>query len=261
MHESRPDGPVVSPEVSVIWKPLQRLFADGSPASSVAILYFDVGSGRRLPFAAITRTRRNRLVLWPPSDARRAWRFQDGSDFHVHHVTLELDNGTTHLTHFDASNNRVHRADGWRLLPSQGGSRLWLVGAFKLAVLEKQVGVVEQSVNMPVADSARRHREFERYASQLAHIDIRTPPVRGDCLIAAIHLLSSDPQRDQLDRAHFPMAPFWNELIDDWPDGDKFPVGVTGVQLGEQRLLVQTVSPLGRLRGACFLAGPTRERK
>jgi hypothetical protein len=52
--------------MSVFWKPLYRLFDDGNPIDPVTILLYDLGPEKRLPFAALAKTRGNRLVLWPP---------------------------------------------------------------------------------------------------------------------------------------------------------------------------------------------------
>src|SRR5947208_3047169 len=92
--------PDIEPEASVFWKPLQRLFANGNPIDPVTILYYDLGEKGRLPFAAIGKTRGNRLILWPPSDARRPGEFASGDTFAMHHVTLELSSGETHFTNY-----------------------------------------------------------------------------------------------------------------------------------------------------------------
>lgn len=252
--EARAGLPDVSPEVSVFWKPLRRLFEDGSPIGPVTVLFYDVANGRHLPFAAVAKTRGNRLILWPPWDALEPGEFADGNTFPVHHVTLELANGETHFTCLEADGQRVHEGRGWKLATSEDGLKLWLVGAFHVASLESQVGALEQSVKMPKADAKRREDEFRRYAAEMTRRQINTPPLRGDCYVTVIHLLPDSASfRGPVKPAHFPMGSFWNDWIDGWPDGDNFQIVPTGINVGGVNLLLLTASPLGRLKGACFL--------
>ncbi len=253
-EEARAGLPDVSPNVSVFWKPLRRLFEDGSPIDSTTVLFYGVVNGRSLPFASIAKTKGNRLVLWPPSDALEPGEFADGSTFPIHHATLELSNGETHFTRFDADGQRIHEDRGWKLTGFAGGVELWLIGAFRVASLEKQVGALEQNVKMPNTDSKRREDEFRRYAAQMTRKQISTPPLRGDCYVTMIHLLpDSESFRGQVKPAHFPMGSFWNDWIDGWPDADNFQIVPTGINVGGVNLLLLTASPLGRLKGACFL--------
>src|SRR3990172_6070693 len=120
-EEDRAGLPDVSPDESVFWKPLHRLFHDGSPIDPVTVLSYQVGEGKCLPFAAITRTRGNRLVLWPPSDCLEPGEFTDGHTFPIHHATLELRNGETHFTRFDLNSQRVHEDRGWKLTTLHDG--------------------------------------------------------------------------------------------------------------------------------------------
>lgn len=248
----------ICPFSSVIWKPLHRLLGDGNPIDPVTILYFDLGPKRRLPFAAISKTRGNRLVLWPPSDARQTGDFATGDRFAVHHITLELANGQTHFTRFDEASNREHVDRGWKLIPSSDGLSLWLIAAFKVDLLERQIGALEQNVKMPTSDSGRRVEEFKRYAATLSHFHAVTPALRGDSFIAVIHLMEGTTFRGPIEPHHFPMGSFWNDWFEDWPDGDNFQIAPSGVNIGGVNLVVLTASPLGRLKGACFF-GSKRE--
>ena len=251
---ARAGEPNVAPDVSVFWKPLERLFRDGNPVDPVTVLLYDMGDGKRLPFAAIAKTRNNRLILWPPSSAAEPGEFADGHPFPVHHVTLELANGETHFTRFDKESRRIHEDPDWKLASLEGGARLWLVCAFRVALLEKQIGIVEGSIGAPRTDSKRREDEFRRYAAMMTTLVVGTPPLRGDCFVTVIHLLpDSTGVRTLAKPSHFPMGSFWNDWIDAWPDGDKFPVAPTEINIGGVNLLLLTGSPLGRLKGACIL--------
>jgi hypothetical protein len=253
-EEARAGLADVSPDVSVIWKPLHRLLQDGNPIDPVTILFYDIGDDRRLPFAAVAKTRGNRLVLWPPSDAREPGEFADGDTFPVHHATLELSNGETHFTRFDANGQRIHQGRGWKLASFKDGLRLWLIGAFHVALLEKQVGALEQDVKVPTRDSKRRLDEFRRYAAQMGHLAVSTPPLRGDCFITVIHLLPDSASfRGPVKPTHFPTGGFWGDWIDGWPDGDTFQIAPTPINVGGVNLLLLTASPVGHLKGACFL--------
>ncbi len=254
-EEARAGLPDVSPNVSVFWKPLRHLFEDGNPIDPVTVLFYDVGNGRHLPFAAVAKTRGNRLILWPPSDALQVGEFADGHSFPVHHVTLELPNGATHFTRFDANGQRIHDDRVWKLGSFEDGLKLWMIGAFHVAFLEKQVGALEQNVKIPEKKNPeRRVREYERYAAEMTRRQINTPPLRGDCYVTVIHLLSDSASfRGPVKPAHFPMGSFWNDWIDGWPDGDSFQIVPTGINVGGVNLLLLTASPLGCLRGACFL--------
>lgn len=253
--QARAEGPMLSPEVSVFWKPLRRMLEDGNPIDPVTILFYDVGDKRYLPFAAVSRTRGNRLILWPPSDARELGEFADGGAFPVHHVTLELSNGETHFTRYADDGQRIHDGRSWKLGADADGTRLWLIGAFAVELLERQVGALEQRVKMPTSDSQRRTDEYARYAASMTTVAINTPPLRGDCFVTVIHVL---PESASIPEAsvpsHFPMGSFWNNWIDGWPDGDKFPIVPTTVNVGGLNLLLFTASPLGRLKGVCYLA-------
>jgi len=254
LEQARAGLPDVSPDASVFWKPLQRLFQDGNPIDPVTILFYDMGDGRRLPFVAIARTPGNRIILWPPSDALEPGEFADGHTFPVHHATLELPNGETHFTRFDPNGQRIHEDHGWKLASLEDGLRLWLIGAFHVALLEKQIGALERDVKMPQSDSKRREEEFLRYASQMTRVAINTPPLRGDCFVTVIHLLPDGANfRGPVKPAHFPMGSFWNDWIDGWSDDDTFQVAPTEINVGGVNILLLTASPLGHLKGACFL--------
>jgi len=254
--EARAGLPDVSPQESVFWKPLRRLFEDGNPVDPVTVLFYDVGNARQLPFAAVGKTRGDRLILWPPWDALEPGVFEDGRTFPIHHATLELSNGETHFTRFDADGQRVHQDRGWKLAAFEGGLKLWLIGAFRVALLERQVGALEQNVKMPNTDSKRREDEFRRYAEQMTRTQISTPPLRGDCFVTVIHLLPDSASfHGPVKATHFPMGSFWNDWIDGWADGDNFQIAPTRINVGGVNLLLLTASPLGRLKGACFFGG------
>jgi hypothetical protein len=255
-EQARAGLPDISPDLSVYWKPLHRLFVpkDGTPLPPVTILLYDLGNENRLPFAAIAKTRKNRLILWPPSHAHKPHEFAEGDAFPIHHVTLELSNGKTHFTRFDPNSKRIQEGRGWKLAALKNGLKLWLIGAFQVAYLEKQIGVVGGKITMPKTDSKRREDEFRRYAEQMTSVAINTPPLRGDCLITVIHLLpDSTSFCGPIGPAHFPMGSFWNEWIEEWPDGDKFQAVSTPINVGGVNLLLLTAAPLGRLKSACFL--------
>jgi hypothetical protein len=253
-EQERAGLPDVSPHVSVFSRPLQRLFQNGNPIDAVKVLFYNIGDGRHLPFAAISKTRGNRLVLWPPSDALEPGEFADGHTFAVDHATLELVNGKTHFTRFDENGQRVHEDRGWKLANFPDGLKLWLICAFRVDLLEKQVGAVEQGVWMPQTDSERREEEFRRYAAEMKCIDVSTPPLRGDCLVTVIHVMpDSAGFRGPITRDHFPMGSFWNDWIDGWPDGDCFQIVPTGINLAGVNLLLLSASPPGCLKGGCFV--------
>jgi hypothetical protein len=250
--------PDIDPRVSVVWKPLQRLFGDGNPIDPVTVLYYDLGNKRRLSFAAIGKTRGNRIILWPPSDASHPGTFASGDTFSIHHVTLELSSGETHFTRFSSAINRVHEDRGWTLGPTRDGLRMWLIAAFQTELLETQAGALEQDVRMPKTDSARRIEEFKRYAAQMSHADVKTPTVRGDCLVTVFLLMTDSAFHGPIQSAHFPMGKFWDEWIDGWPEGDNFQIVPTGINVSGVNLVMLTAAPPGRLKGACFLGSAHR---
>jgi len=257
-EQARAGLPDVSPNVSVFWKPLHRLFQDGNPIDPVTMLYYDLGPEKRLPFAAISKTKGNRLILWPPTDALEQGDFADGSTFAVHHVTLELSNNTTHFTRFDTTGQRIHEKRLWKLDKGDSGLMLWLIAAFRISLLEQQVGALEQSVMMPPSDNKRRNDEFRRYVAKMKSVFINTPPLRGDCFITAIHVLPGEESfRGPVLPDYFPRGRFWNDWIDGWPDGDIFQVAPTPINVDGVNLLLLTASPSGSLKGACFLGGPS----
>lgn len=51
------------------------------------------------------------------------------------------------------------------------------------------------------------------------------------------------------------MGTFWHDWIEGWPDGDTFPIAYFAINVDGVNLLLLTASPLGRLKGACFLGG------
>jgi len=165
-----------------------------------------MGDGKRLPFAAIGKTQGNRLILWPPSDACVPGEFADGDTFAVHHLTLEISNDKTHFTPINPTTKDDRANRGWKLAPSQAGLRLWLIGAFRIALLEKQAGALEVEVRMPSTDTNRRVEQFERYAAEIKLVDVKTPPLRGDCLVTAILLLTDSVLRGPIEPAHFPSS-------------------------------------------------------
>lgn len=255
-QEARRGLPDVSADVSVFWKPLRRLIQDGNPVDPVTVLFYDMRDGKKMPFLSIAKTRGNRLIVWPPSDALEQGEFADGCAFAVDHATLELSSGETHFTRFDATGQRIHENRGWTLASSEDGLKLWLIGAFRVALLEQQIGALEQDVRMPLGDSKRRGNEFRRYAAQMTRVAVSTPPLRGDCLVTVIHVLPDLASfRGPVKPAHFPTGSFWRDWIDGWPDGDIFQIAATGINVGGVNLILLTASPLGRLRAGCFLGG------
>jgi hypothetical protein len=253
-EQARAGLPDISPDVSVIWKPLQRLFQDGNPIEPVTILYYNIDDVKYLPFAAIAKTKGKRLILWPPWDTHGHSEFADGHTFRIDHATLELQSGKTHLTCFDANGQRIHEDCGWKLTSFEDGLRLWLICAFHVNLLEEQVGALEQEVKMPTSDSKRRLNEFRRYAAQMSRVPVNTPPLRGDCFVTVIHLPpESSSFRSPVKPTHFPMGSFWNDWIDGWTDGDNFQIFPKDINVGGVNLLLLTASPLGRLKGASFL--------
>jgi hypothetical protein len=109
---------------------------------------------------------------------------------------------------------------------------------------------------MPTTDTARRVAEFQQYAEQITPVLVRTPPLRGDALVTAIHLVRDWATfRGPLSPDHFPMGKFWNDWLVDWPDGDSFPIAPTAGSVGGVDLLFLTAAPPGRLKGACFFGG------
>jgi len=251
--QSRPGHSDVPPERSIYCKPLDGLFRYGKPVDPVTILSYDLGNGQRRAFAALAKSRGNRLILWPPSDAREAWEFANGDVGAVHHVTLELSNGKTHFTRIDPNPNLRHDDRGWRLMDFGSGLKLWLICAFQVQELEKQVGVVGERIKSPRTDSNRRKEEFHRYAQQLRSVPVATPPLRGDCLVTSIYLLPDVDFRGPFERSHLPIRSIWNNWVEDWPDGDRFAVAFSAMTIGDLPLGLATVSPLGRLRSTCIL--------
>ncbi len=254
-EQARAELPDVSPHVSVFWKPLRCLLEEGKPIDPVTVLFYDLGDGKRLPFAAVAKTPGDRLILWPAWDASEPGESEDGQAFPIHHATLELANGRTHFTYFGAGGQRLHEDCGWELASFKGGLQLWLVSAFSVGLLEQQVGALEQKVRVPeINDPKRREREFARYAAEMKSVDLQTPPLRGNCLVSVIHLMpDSAGFRGPIEPAHFPMGSFWNDWIDGWADGDSFQIAPTGVNVGGVNLIVLTAAPLGCLRASGFL--------
>lgn len=264
-EEARAGLPDISQELSVYWKPLYRLFDEGNPIDPVTILLYDLGPDRRLPFAALAKTRGNRLILWPPSHAHEAHEFAKGDAVPIHHVTLELSNGETHFTRFEpklehrSKSKRPKATHKWQLADFDDGLKLWMIGAFRSDYLEKQVGVVGGKIRAPKNDAKRREDEFRRYAEQLTVVPVATPLLRGDCYLTFIYLVP-DARRFQgeLDRSLLPIQAVWNDWIADWPDGDKFQALATQVTVGDVSLLIVTAAPLGRLKGVCMLGSVDR---
>jgi hypothetical protein len=92
-------------------------------------------------------------------------------------------------------------------------------------------------------------------------VDVSTPPLRGDCLATVIHLVPDSASiHGPVKPAHFPTGRFWDDWLDGWPEGDCFQVAPTGINVGGVNLLLLTASPLGRLKGACFLGGVPSQR-
>lgn len=248
--------PDISQEMSVYWKPLYRLFDDGNPIDPVTILLYDLGAERRLPFAALAKTRGNRLILWPPTHAQEAHEFAKGDAIPLHHVTLELSNGETHFTRFGANGERVHEDRGWKLADFGGCLKLWMIGAFRADYLKKQVGVVGGTTRMPKTDSKRREAEFIQYAQRLTSVPVATPRLRSDCYLTFIYLVPDGRQfHGELDRSLLPIQGVWNDWFADWPDGDKFQALATQIIVEDVNLLLLTAAPLGRLTSACILGG------
>lgn len=253
-EQARAGVPNVSPEMSVIWKPLERLFRDGTPISALTVLAYNIGGSRLLPFSSFTKTQNDRLIFWPPIDADEPVRCLSGDRFSIHHVTLELSSGKTHFTSFEADSERIHEHRGWRLTCFEDGLRLWLICAFQIELLEKQVGALEQSIKMPETDRERRLNEFRSVLAQMRFEEINAPPLRGDCFVTAFYIVPESPSRPILIKPeHFPVRSFWNNWIDGWPDDDKLQIAQTMVNVGGLNLLALTASPLGSLKQPCFV--------
>jgi hypothetical protein len=264
-HQSFDDAraglPDVSPDESVIWKPLHRLLAEGNPIDPVTVLCCEMGDGKRLPFATIAMTGGNRLLLWPPSDARSPGEFADGETFPIHHITLELSNSRTHFTRFEGTTARAHKSHGWKLWAANAGLKMWLISAVRLAQLDRQAGALEMGISMPPSDSQRRIEEYKRYFAEMKLTDVKAPRPRGDYLITAIYLPTDVVPGAPIDPACFPVGSFWKEWIAGWPEGDAFEIIPTGINLSGVKLLLLSAAPPGRLKSNCYVASAACRRK
>jgi hypothetical protein len=259
--DARAGLPDVSPNESVIWKPLHRLLEEGNPVDPVTVLCFDMGDGKRLPFATIAMTGGNRLVLWPPADAREPGKFADGEAFPVHHITLELSNKRTHFTRFKGTSGRAHKSRGWKLSPAKAGLRMWLISAVRVTQLEKQAGALEMGVRMPPSDSHRRIEEYKRYFAEMKLAEVKAPRLRGDYLVTVIYLLTDVALQGPINSTHFPVGPFWKEWVEGWPERDTFEIIPTGINVSGVNLLLLTATPPGRLKDGCYLGSAVCRHK
>lgn len=250
----RANGCRVSPTVSVLWKPLARLLAykDGSELPPTTQLFLDSDAGVALPFVAVQKTRRNRLILWPPTDASTPARLSDGTSFPIDHVTLELKDdiskARTHLTHFGANATREHSDREWALADCEGGSKGWLAIGVPIRILECQLGLVEENVRWPACDRERREREFERYRDQMTLATLKTPPIQGNYLFVVIHLLPDGASISSVTTRNFPLNGL-RDSIDEWsPTNSGIPVTKRTINIGGTTLAILTAGPPGRLR-------------
>lgn len=249
--------PDMSPHLSVFWKPLRKLLELGNPVDPVTVVYLDFGSQGRYPVFSVAKTQGNRLILWPPSDTRVAVQPSRGDSYFVHHITLELRDGTSHFTSYDSDGAAVHHSRNWRLRPiGDGNASIWLLLAIQKSHLEAQAGALSVNTAFPTSDGPRREYEIKRFAQSMKHVPLVLPDLRGDSVALAVHVLDSPPVDGTVDPRFFPMGPIWDHWYEDWLDGDRFQAGVSAADLGGKHLLVVATCPPGRLRAGCFIAGP-----
>lgn len=233
---------------SIFWKPLHRLLTEGAPASAVTFLCYDFGDERKLPFAAICKTRGNRLILWTPASSDEPATASDGDQFKIHHATLELASGQTHLTHFWRLGDREHRSRRWKLSPPDHGVQLWLIACAKISFLAGQLGECHATVPLPLTDSARRLREFTKYVKESLLLPVKAPPARGDYVLSVIGLGAPHTVDETTVMIPFPMGDFWGKCVAGWPADGGFDVITTKVIIEDTPLAVQTACPPGRIR-------------
>lgn len=148
-----------------LFRAIQRLFRDGSPPGQIVNLtlraYEDVPA---LPLGAMSLTKRNRLIFWPPLHPTAPFVDGDQTEREVDHLTLQLSNGRTHVTAFDG-NDRIHTWPGWAVKElDNSGLGLWFIFAAGRSFLSDQAIRVEWEI--AGSDAPRRSEEFRRFAAE-----------------------------------------------------------------------------------------------
>jgi hypothetical protein len=198
-----------------------------------------------LPFGVMTQTENNRLIFWPVLPKHLPQVSEHGRL--IDHITLELSNGKSHSTAFDADGVRHHRSNGWKLHEILGsGLKMWFSMLVRWDVIQDQDLRVEVDMATPVRDGERRVQEFRKHASNLNAQFILLPHGEraGNYVYCVFYLQATDT---------FDVSPAFqsflgdnvDDRIDSMPDGTTFPIQPAQLQVGKTKLLVLTATPIG----------------
>lgn len=263
MEESTPEFVALERDDPSLWfRPLRQLVEDGKPLPETTILAFGPLPEGDLPFGAICRTHRQRVVFW--SALPRGLRLFGDERVAVvtDHVTLELPSGKTHATSYEESGASKHHRRGWRLENvGETGLALWFSLLVRRCVLEEQHRAVERNVRVPRSDRDRREAEFRKYAQQLRFQPVRIPPGGDTCsfFYFAIYLERSEQSHPELPPGLSQLGSFPDGLVRGWPDNSRIALQPMRFALGDLRLLFVTAAPPGELAAEYFgfPRGPT----
>lgn len=239
-------------------RPLRLLHAKGRPPEPVTLLSVQAKSEIAVPLAVLCHTRGNRHILWPAVPAHAKFESENGTISAIDHVTLE--NERTHFTSFTESHDRKHEDHDWRLAELVPGIRLWLLLAAKHGELTKECAIYEGIIRSPVTDAARRNREFVKFAQAMQTVIVPFTEMQGDYIAASICILRDSPQPGDDFTKAFPMGAWWDDWIEGWADGSRFPTAPVIFPVGNLRLLVMIACPPGRIRNNFYLGGPISGR-
>lgn len=203
---------------------------------------------------ALSVTRKNNLTYWPPIPAR-IMRAGPREECVIDHATLCVTSGKSHLTGYDADDERCRPKQlKSGLLPVSGvGYRLWLVVVLQWEVMRNELGLFEGWSKAPHAgEKRRRSEEIASFVHSMPTWQLALAHAAEDGDFVVLEVALVDPAQT------VPTTVSAFGQLDAQVEGLRVPseVGVSVREIGAVRVAIRTFLPGGRLQAPVLLALP-----
>lgn len=238
----------MSSPTSIWLRSIRYLTHEGKPLPRLAPVFIKSTTELLLPFAIMTQTDNNRLICWPvlPKDAP----LESEKGRLIDHITLELANGKTHTTAFDARGKRHHRGTGAMLREVSGtGLSPWFTILVRWNVIADQDLRVATDMLSPASDGPRREQVFRKMAEEsTAQYVVLPDGPRGGDYVYCMFCLQTGEKVDFEPIAHDYLGQNVDDRIDGFPNGTAFPIMGARLQVGTTKLVALAAAPIGTVR-------------
>ena len=239
---------------SLWFRPLRNFLVTGKPPTRTTMVLLQ-HPRKTAPVFAVSRTTKDRVVLWPIPSSSPVLSLKPGSIPEFDHVTLELSSGRIHATSVKLSGKRkqfdssdFNKAQSWKLFPLEGtGCSLFATLCVKIKTLMAQDSILQRRDRIPTTDRERRIEVLTQYSQQLqtTSIPIQQTDLSTDCGFCWILLQTDRAVAPQLTADSFPYCGV-DEAIEGWPAGFPTVISARMADIDDQtRLVIAVTCPPG----------------